>query len=275
MLKPAISTAIVGLQDMGVVKFAQKVLARGRLELKLQAQPAYVDEAEIRRATALIEGYTMLSRTRLVSLADQVAYCNATGNEGAFVECGVWKEGAVALMAFISKISGGENRSLHLFDAFQDICAPNPEIDGVKALNETAKFGTYKEGEPQPMTGIYDRFGGHGTIDACREVIAKTGYSERNVHFHEGWFQDTVFEAAKTIGPIALLRLDGDWYESTKICLEAFYDQVTPGGFVIFDDYMTYEGCKKAVDEFFESRAVKPFLIRCDTSCYYVVKESP
>jgi O-methyltransferase len=258
---------------MAVVKFAQKVLAGRGFELKFQAQPAYVDKAAIQQATALIEGYTMLSRTRLVSLADQVSYCNARGLEGAFVECGVWKGGAVALMAYISKLTGREDRSLHLFDAFQDICAPNPDVDGAKALNETAKFGTYKEGEVQPLTGVYDRFGGHGTIDACREVIAKTGYPDRYVHFHEGWFQDTVFEAAKTIGPISLLRLDGDWYESTKICLEAFYDQVTPGGFVIFDDYMTYEGCKKAVDEFLETRDVKPFLIRCDTSCYYIVKE--
>ena len=139
---------------MSVIKFAQNLLAQRGFELKYQANPAYVDEATIKQATSLIEGYTMLSRTRLVSLADQVAYCNATGMAGAFVECGVWKGGAVALMAYVSRLTGGTDRSLHLFDAFQDICAPNPEIDGEKALKETAKFGVYTEGEPQPMTGI-------------------------------------------------------------------------------------------------------------------------
>ena len=214
----------------------------------------------------------MLSHTRLVSLADQVAWCNKAGLDGSFVECGVWKGGAVALMAYVSKRTGRDDRPLHLFDAFQDICPPDPAVDGEKALRETEKFGSYKEGEIKPLSGIYDSFGGHGTIEACREVIAKAGYPAENAHFHVGWFQDTVFEAAKTLGPIALLRLDGDWYESTKVCLEAFYDLVVPGGFVIFDDYMTYEGCKKAVDEFFEARGIAPFLIRCDASCYYVIK---
>lgn len=257
---------------MGVIGFAKKLLAKRGIELKYKDQPLYDDEAMIQQATSLIEGYTMLPHTRLVSLADQISYCNTTGVEGAFVECGVWKGGAVALMAYVSKLTGGQNRSFHLFDAFQDICAPNPEIDGPTALKQTGKFAVYKEGEPQPMTGFYDQFGGHGTIDACREVIGKTGFPEHHIHFHKGWFQDTVFDAAKTIGPIALLRLDGDWYESTKVCLEAFYDKVTPGGFVIFDDYLAYDSCKKAVDEFFDKRGVKPFLIRYDAVCYYIIK---
>lgn len=257
---------------MNLTRLVQKGLARRGFELKRAAEPAYVDASAIGEAEALIEKYTMLSHTRLVSLADQVVWCNRTGLEGSFVECGVWKGGAVALMAYMSKRSDREDRPLHLFDAFQDICPPDPAVDGEKALRETEKFGSFEQGALKPLSGIYDSMGGHGTTEACREVIGKTGYPAENVHFHVGWFQDTVFEAAKTIGPIALLRLDGDWYESTKICLEAFYDLVVEGGFVIFDDYLTYEGCKKAVDEFFQARGIDPFLIRADTSCYYVIK---
>lgn len=162
---------------MTLVRFAQRTLAQRGLELKQLARPAYVDEADIQRATSLIEGYTMLSRTRLVSLADQIAYCNATGVQGAFVECGVWKGGAVVLMAYMSKLTGDETRPLHLFDAFQDICAPNPEVDGAKALKETARFGSYNDGEQRPLTGVYDQLGGHGTIGACRDSHRKDGVS--------------------------------------------------------------------------------------------------
>jgi O-methyltransferase len=109
---------------------------------------------------------------------------------------------------------------------------------------------------------------------ACKDVIInKVGYAPVNVHFHIGWFKDVVFDAAPKVGPIALLRLDGDWYESTKTCLEAFYDNVVKGGIVIFDDYLVYDGCKKAVDEFLAARGNPPLMIRGDTRCYFVIKD--
>lgn len=258
---------------MNIVEIGQTILAKYGFELKHQSKSIYNDETSILQAISLIRGYTMLSRSALVSLSDQVAYCNKVGIKGAFVECGVWKGGAVALMAYISKLTGHEDRPLHLFDAFQDICPPDPGVDGEKALKETEKFGSFEQGVLQPLSGIYDRFGGHGTIDACREVIGKTGYPASRIHFHKGWFQDTVAEAAKDIPEIAILRLDGDWYESTMVCLTAFYDQVVRGGFVILDDYGAYEGCRKAVHDFFAMRSETPFLIRADTSCHFLIKK--
>ena len=255
------------------IKLFQKILEKFGLELKTMSRPISVSENDIQVVLSKISGFTMLSRTRIVSLADQIAYCNSAEIKGCFVECGVWKGGAVALFGHISRLTGRDNRDLHLFDAFQDICAPNPEVDGEKALKESQKFGQYVDGKQTPLIGIYNSFGGHGTVEACRDVIIeRIGYPAKHVHFHVGWFQDTVFAAARKIGDIALLRLDGDWYESTKVCLDALYDNVVPGGIVIFDDYLTYEGCKKAVDEFFESRRIAPLLIRVDTSCYFIVK---
>ena len=254
-------------------RFIQKIFWRLGYELKYPAAPIYVDKKVVESAKSIVDGYTMISNTCMISLADQVGYCNSRNIPGAFVECGVWKGGAVGVMAFISKYSGYEDRNLHLFDAFRDICAPDPEVDGAAALAETSLFGTYREGQPQALEGIYDSKGGHGTIKECRGIIVdKINYPESKVHFHEGWFQDTVQPASKVIGPIALLRLDGDWYDSTKVCLEAFYDNVVPGGIVIIDDYLAYDGCKKAVDEFIMSRNLNIFLGRVDTVCYYFVK---
>jgi O-methyltransferase len=259
---------------MFIVKATQKLLLMMGYELKKLAKPIYVESHHVDIVEKLIDGYTMLSNTRLVSLADHVAYCNLRNLEGSFVECGVWKGGAVALMAYVSKVTGRDDRELHLFDAFQDICAPDPNIDGKKAIDESKQFGEFVAGETVTLSGIYDSFGGHGTVEACSDVIiSKVGYPSANVHFHAGWFKDTVFAAAATMGPIALLRLDGDWYESTKTCLDALYDSVVKGGIIIFDDYLTYDGCKKAVDEFFQQHKILSLLIRGDNCCYYIIKE--
>lgn len=242
-------------------------------EVKLPAQPIYVDNASLERAKSIVQGHTMLSHTCMTSLADQVAYCNINNVPGAFVECGVWKGGAVALMAYINIVTGRDDRELHLLDAFSDICAPDPSVDGAKALAETEKFGRYKDGEIRSLDGIYNSKGGHGTIEDCINVIAnKANYPENLIHFYPGWFQDTALPASKSIGKIALLRLDGDWYESTKVCLEAFYDSVVPGGIIVIDDYLAYEGCRKAVDEFLLSKGLHVFLGRVDTVCYFFIK---
>lgn len=251
----------------------KKILRKYGFELTPTPTSLYVQEGIVNKVQKLVVGFTMLPDARMISLCDQVGYCNVKGISGAFVECGVWKGGSVALMAYVSKMTGHEYRQLHLLDAFSDICAPNPEVDGAKAVSETATFGAYDDRKPKPLEGIYDSIGGHGTIDACKEVLFnRVKYPESNVTFHKGWFQDTAFDAAAIIGPIALLRLDGDWYESTKICLEAFYDNVVKGGIVIIDDYLYYDGCRKAVDEFLESRKITAFLGKVDSSCYYFVK---
>jgi len=242
-------------------------------EVKYPAEPIYIDKMNLERAKLIVQGHTMLSHTCMTSLADQVAYCNISNIPGAFVECGVWKGGAVALMAYINTITGREDRELHLLDAFTDICAPDPSVDGAKALAETEKFGSYQDGEIRSLDGIYNSKGGHGTIEDCTTVIVdKARYPDKHVHFYPGWFQDTALPASKSIGKIALLRLDGDWYESTKVCLEAFYDNVVSGGIIVIDDYLAYEGCRKAVDEFLLSRGIRVFLGRVDTVCYYFIK---
>ena len=97
-------------------------------------------------------------------------------------------------------------------------------------------------------------------------------YQSGSVNFHVGWFQDTVPIASDKIESISLLRLDGDWYESTKVCLENLYDLVTEGGVIIVDDYGAYEGCKKAVDEFLLSRKLSPYLNEIDKEAIFWVK---
>jgi O-methyltransferase len=234
----------------------------------------YDDESEARRKFAIVRDYTMADEACLITLWQHTKYLETNSIVGDYVECGVWKGGCVALMALGNLSYGSTRRNIYLFDSFTDICEPDKKVDGDKAIQQATEWSTTKgtDGKLKPLEGFYDQFGGHGTKAACIEVIEKkVGYDKEKVHYIEGWFQDTFPIHSKTIGQIALLRLDADWYASTKICLETFYDKVVDGGIIIIDDYGTYEGCKKAVDEFFLGKK-KPLLNHINKHSRYIIK---
>jgi len=151
------------------------------------------------------------------------------------------------------------------------------EVDGEKVINEVKKIlgkDAPTKGELTPLKGIYDRFGGPSDIKECQNLFENTiNYPTDKVFYHKGWFQDTIPIKSGEVDKIAILRLDSDWYESTKICLEHLFDKVVPDGFVIFDDYGLYAGCKKAVDEFLGSRNEKYFLNYSSWACRYLIKK--
>ena len=223
-------------------------------------------------AYATVRPFTMLNRQRLVLLFELVRHFDKLNLPGSFVECGVWKGGAVGMMACAAR-QGGAERDLHLCDVFADIGEPDWRVDGERAVRE-AGGKEHAQGRQRSIKGIYDRHGGHGTIDACRELLEKKiNWPADRLHFHQGWFQETLPNLGTTIGPIALLRIDADWYSSTKSCLDNLYDLVISNGAVVIDDYGGYDGCRKAVDEFLASRGARPFLNHVDEECVYWFKE--
>jgi O-methyltransferase len=256
-------------------RILKEILKAADYEIVRRANPILVPKEKFRDHQAIVSGATMTTDARQATLYDQATYCHKAGIEGSIVECGVWRGGAIGLAALAMKLAEKTpTRELHLFDAFDDICAPDPSVDGARALKEFPNAKPRKPGDdPTPEKGFYDSLGGHGTVAACRELIEGTiGYPAQLVHYHVGWFQNTVAVSSKLLGRIAILRLDGDWYDSTKICLSYLYDLVTPGGFIIIDDYGYYEGCRRAVDEFTNDREINPYLHRVDASCYYIQK---
>jgi O-methyltransferase len=223
----------------------------------------------------MIRPYTMVTLYPLLTLFQQVCFSEKYSIPGSFVECGVWKGGAVGLMALANLKYGKERRHIHLFDSFQEICEPDSSVDGERAISEVKQY--CKEagfsGRLRPLRGFYDHKGGPGTLRENRELLeSKIGYPSDFLHFHEGWFQDTLPRDAKSLGEIAILRLDGDLYASTKVCLEYLYDRVVSGGFVIVDDYGTYDGCRKAVDEFLGCLPSPVFLHYVNQDCRYWIK---
>jgi len=232
-------------------------------------------EAHCRAAIERVRRQTMVAYVGLISLYQQAVHCERHGIAGAFVECGVWHGGCCGLMAAANLEHGHARRSIHAFDAFDDICEPDAAVDGEAAVAlvraKSPHAGT--AGRLRPVPGIYQDKGGPGSIDACRALIVdQLRYPHGKLHFHPGWFQHTVPAAADAIGPIAILRLDGDWYASTKVCLDHLFDHVVPGGFIIIDDYGAYAGCRKAADQFLTTRGLSHYLHYVNPDIRYLVK---
>ena len=258
----------------------RKLIGTAVSQLRPAAAPrniahGYDFEEEARQAIARVRERTMLSYECLVTLFNQVRHCESQGVPGDFVECGVWKGGAVALMALANQAFSPHRRNIRLFDAFDDICEPDPTVDGDRAVAEVARWGGVPKaelaGRLTPLTGIYDHRGGPGRLPDVRQFLeAEIGYDREFLHYHQGWFQETLPTAE--LGDIAILRLDGDWYASTRVCLEHLYPRVVAGGFVIIDDYGAYEGCRRAVDEYRTDNRIGEYLNHVNTDCRYWIK---
>jgi O-methyltransferase len=207
----------------------------------LQVRRAAAGDAKKLRALKLVEPYTMVGLPRLLNAYELVERAEAKGLRGAIVECGVFKGGSAAMMTMASS----PQRKVWLFDSFEGLPEPTVE-DGQKAVDYSG----------HRVTGALEPIGQCvGPLDVVKELFFdKLKLAASRLEIRQGWFQETLPAAKHEIGPIAVLRLDGDWYDSTRVCLENLYDLVIAGGFVIIDDYGYWEGCRRAVDEFLAAR---------------------
>jgi len=219
----------------------------------------FENEPEAVEDLLIVRDHTMTKYDRCITLHGLVRHLESRRISGAFVECGVWKGGSTGLMALANRRYGRERRDLHLFDAWGDWPDPT-DRDGT--LFSELKAGKLVKADSQ------------GAYDACRDLLERRiGYPIERLHYHRGLFEQTLPDEGQAVGSIALLRLDADWYEGTRLCLETFYDGVAAGGLVVIDDYGYSEGCRKAVDEFLQERQPHALLHFSDYSCRYFVKD--
>jgi hypothetical protein len=210
---------------------------------------------------------TMLPAPRLMNAYDCMREVECEGLRGDVAECGVWAGGAIGLMALASRRYGSRRR-FHLFDSFEGL--PQPSEHDVEVLNG---FRKHHPDMPLDMGGseLVAIDACAAPLEACTELFYDVlEFDPAQVVIHKGWFQDTI--PAADIGELAILRLDGDWYESTKVSFEGLYDNVVPGGYVIFDDYGTFTGCRKAVDEVIAARGLDVALVNVDGEGAYFRK---
>lgn len=205
--------------------------------------------------------YTMTTPPRIYALRRAVEYVATRPIPGAVVECGVWRGGSMMAVALTLLRLGVTDRDLYLFDTFSGMTEPGDE--DVKHTGERAAdvlAGSSRESHDWAIA----------PIDQVRDAVLGVGYPEDRVHFVQGRVEDTV--PANAPPEIALLRLDTDWYASTKHELVHLYPRVARGGVLIVDDYAYWQGAGQAVDEYLEESELSLLLNRIDYTARLVVK---
>jgi O-methyltransferase len=191
-----------------------------------------------------IRPFTMVGLESLVDLALQVQHVLAHNIPGSFVECGVWRGGASFLIAELLRQAGVTDRKVWLFDSFEGL--PPPErIDGPAAI-------AYSQNTNSPSYFNNCR----ASLEEVKRIATELGLASYT-EFVKGWFDQTLPANRDRVGPIALLRIDCDWYSSVRCCLDNLYDQMAERGFVLLDDYYTWDGCAIAVHEFLGKRRLR------------------
>ena len=179
--------------------------------------------------------------------------------EGVIVECGVWKGGmtcGAAKFCNDNKIA----RQFYAFDSYEGF--PEPTDKDIIAFTNEPALELENWGMKRAPVKLE-------TLDCLFECMNLLNIQKEMIVPVKGWFKDTVTGFAKQI---VILRLDGDWYESTKVCIENLYDNVVSGGVVILDDYGYWKGCKEATDDFLRSRNITVTMHKTDFSEIWFVK---
>jgi O-methyltransferase len=219
---------------------------------KQKALPAdYDDEAkEIVRA---VRPWTMTGADKIYALIQAVRYVDRHQIPGDVVECGVWRGGSMQAAARTLLSVGDTSRDLHLFDTFDGMPAPT-ERDVRRSDDRTAEELLAEQTRERGKVWAV------ATLEDVQQGFEQIPYPRERIHFVQGRVEETIPEAAPE--QISILRLDTDWYESTRHELEHLYPRLSPGGVLLLDDYGYWEGAREAVDEFLDETGERLLLVR-------------
>jgi O-methyltransferase len=188
---------------------------------------------------------------------DAIQYILRNNIEGAVIECGV-DAGYFESVWIDELLKQGKTRDIYLYDTFTGLTAPGVNdytCDGAR-LYKMDKDQVYRHWSDQIVTEKLNTWC-YTPIEKVQQTLFSTGYPKDKLHFVVGDVMETLRDDANIPDKIAILRLDTDWYETSKYELERMYDKVVTGGVIIFDDYYHWDGQRRATDEFFETINVK------------------
>ncbi len=210
-----------------------------------------------------VKNYSMTSPESIHALIESIKYIVRNKIDGAMVECGVWKGGSAMAMALALKKFGDEEREIYLYDTFSGMSAPS-DVDisfaGESAQQEFSKTKISEDASDWCSS----------PIEKVKKNVLQTGYPKEKVHFIKGKVEETIPKNVPQ--KIALLRLDTDWYESTKHELIHLFPLLSPKGVIIIDDYGHWLGAKKAVDEYISENKLCILLNRVDYTVRIAIK---
>jgi hypothetical protein len=225
----------------------------------VDAIPDLTDEEK--KTISTVRPFTMTSLDRLIALVNAVTYIVKNRIPGDLAECGVWRGGSMMAVALTLLSLDDRSRSLYLYDTYDGMSPPTDEdkrSDGVSAEELLS--------HDEKGTGLWCYAG----LDDVSANMLSTGYPKDLIHLVKGKVEDTI----PRIHPrqLALLRLDTDWYESTRHELVHLYPLLSASGVLIIDDYGYWKGARKAVDEYFNEQRSPILLHRIDSTGRLVIK---
>jgi hypothetical protein len=232
---------------------------------KGQVEPSFLaDLTDDEKATvAATDGRTMLQPHNVAQLCRCIEYVVRHKIPGSIAECGVWRGGAVMTILRTLLRLGATDRDVFLFDTFSGMTAPT-EHDisalGKRAIAIHAARGGHANGSDWARASFED----------VKAGVLSVGYPAGRINFVKGRVEDTI--PAQAPEQLALLRLDTDWYESTKHELIHLYPRLSQGGVIIIDDYGSWAGARKATDEYVAETGARLLLVRSDAAVRYAVK---
>lgn len=197
--------------------------------------------------------FTMTSLERMYALYKSVQHLELARIPGDIVESGIWQGGSAMVCALTLLQAGTIDRTIHLYDTFDGMPEPTDRDCDYAGNHASAR-----------LSAAAPTFNDLGRVDfhEVRERLLATGYPESRIHLVKGRVEETI--PAHAPDTIALLRLDTDWYTSTRHELEHLYPKLSPGGVLLIDDYGHWKGSREAVDEYFQTTAHPILLNRID-----------
>ncbi|MBU0489951.1 MAG: TylF/MycF family methyltransferase [Bacteroidetes bacterium] len=223
-----------------------------------------IKDSEFWEIYDLCKPYTMVSIDPMYALYCSVKHILSSDISGSFVECGVWRGGSSMLIAKMLSNRNIVDRKIYLYDTFEGMSEPTKIDIDLRGNNASTLLKENEENKEESVWCLAD-------LSDVQKNMRLTNFPESNMVFIKGKVENTIPENLPKEN-IALLRLDTDWYESTKHELKYLFPILEQNGILIIDDYGHWEGCRKAVDEYFSENNMCILLYRIDYSVRVGIK---
>lgn len=220
-------------------------------------------EDEFKKCHQFVKNYTMTSVQNQYALYQSVNHIIKNNVKGDIVECGVWKGGSSLLIASVLFKNNLTNKNLYLYDTYTGMTSPTNN----DFRNDNSQLAEIKFNQKNNVDFVDWCY---SSIDEVKSVMNKSDYPKEKIFYIKGKVEETL--KSHQHQKISLLRLDTDFYESTKIELEELFPLVSKNGIIIIDDYGHWAGAKKAVDEYFAKNNYNFFLHRIDYTARLILK---
>jgi O-methyltransferase len=209
---------------------------------------------DYRAIISMVRPFTMTGNDKLHALITATKYIHDHEIPGAVVECGVWRGGSMHAVARVLDAAGDHSKDLYLFDTFEGM--PPPTKKDRRLYGRSAAALLARNAKDRTIWA-------YASLNEVKAGFETVPYPAERIHFIKGKVEDTV--PANAPDQIALLRLDTDWYQSTRHELEHLYNRLAPGGVLILDDYGWWKGSREATDEFLYKTGERLLLVRAGT----------